>query len=143
MWPDTAHWFDPAEAYLATERVTAAPTRLREVLYDGVMDLCRQALAAQDAGRGELAGDRLARARRIVAQLAATLAPDARDERAEAFAELYQRAHRRLIEAGFYHRRRPVAETFSALAGSRGDWLTLVRSAAPRAQAMQAGHWVG
>ena len=133
-----------ASAYLDTEMAGAAPQRLCVLLYDGAIRLCRQALAALDAGDAHLAADRLGRARTSVQNLQDSLhAPGLPDER-RMFADLYRRVHTRLIEADFYRRREVVRETITLLSRRRGGWQRLANClgsdhAAPAADRS----WVG
>jgi len=134
-----------ARAYLAADHAGATPRRLRILLYDGAIRLCRQGLRALDAGEADLAADRLARAARIVRQLRRDLLGEDRGQRLGRFARLYEHITRRLIEAGFYRSREPLRETIALLSCSRGDWDELARSfdnafdASPAAPAC----WVG
>lgn len=134
-----------ARAYLTTDRAGATPRRLRVLLYGGAIRLCRQGLEALDAGRGDLAADKLARAGRIVEQLRRDLPGGERDERLRHFDRLYEQVARRLVEAGFYQRREPLSETISLLNCSRSEWDALARSPAGAADASPAGSasWVG
>ena len=70
-----------ASAYMATDRAGATPRRLRVMLYDGAIRLCRQGLLALDGGEVTLAADRLARAGRIVEKLRRDLLAEGRTER--------------------------------------------------------------
>jgi len=117
-----------AGAYIATDQAGATPRRLRLLLYDGAIRLCRQGLAALDDGEVALAADRLARAGRIVEQLRRDLLVDGRDRRLDRFARLYEQVARRLVEAGFYRRREPLNETILLLNCRRHDWNALTRS---------------
>ena len=133
-----------ASAYLDTEMAGAAPQRLCILLYDGAISLCRQALAALDAGNAQLAADRLGRARTSVRHLQDSLhAPALSDER-RMFAGLYRRVHTRLIEADFYRRREVVRETITLLSRQRGGWQRLANSLATAHATVPAERsWVG
>ena len=136
-----------AGAYIATDQAGATPRRLRVLLYDGAIRLCRQGLAALDDGEVALAADRLARAGRIVEQLRRDLLVDGRNRRLDRFARLYEQVARRLVEAGFYRRREPLNETILLLNCRRHDWNALTRSlddgepAGPAAT--NSASWVG
>lgn len=110
----------PAGAYLATEFATAPPRRLAELLYDGAIRLCRQAMEAFDADDPSLAARRLARAGEIVRQLQSYLRGET--GRTEDLAEACGQVRRRLTEAGFYRSRQAIAETLSLLLGRRDAW---------------------
>ncbi len=101
----------PAAAYLAAEIVTAAPHRLRIILCDGAIRLCREAIGALDAGEFTRAADLLGRARRIICELRAAGRSSAWAHLAEAF----EKVDRRLIEAEFYRRREAVREGIGLL----------------------------
>ena len=58
-----------AQAYLATEIVTAPPDKLAQLLYDAAIRLCRRGLEAMDDGDVELAENRIDRGRAIIARL--------------------------------------------------------------------------
>jgi len=131
-----------AGAYIATDRAGATPGRLRVLLYDGAIRLCRQGLLALDDGEVALAADRLARAGRIVEQLRRDLLAEARDRRLDRFARLYEQVAHRLVEAGFYKRREPLNETILLLNCRRHDWNALTRSL-DGAQSPDPAAWVG
>ena len=137
----------PAAAYMATELATAPPWRLGVMLYDGAISLCRQAVEALDAGEISLAADRLARARQIMQQLQHTLTETGPEELRERFTELYERAHRRLIEADFYRRREAVTDAISMLSYQRATWGDFVESLSNRPPAENAdlpqSCWIG
>ena len=134
-----------ARAYLATDHAGATPRRLRVLLYDGAIRLCRQGLRALDNGETALAADRLARAAGIVKQLRRDLRREGPDERPARFAHLYDEITRRLLEAGFYRSREPVSETIALLNCSRGDWDALARSLerASAAPPVTSASWIG
>lgn len=134
-----------ARAYLATDHAGATPRRLRVLLYDGAIRLCRQGLRALDSGEAALAADRLARAARIVKQLRRDLRREGPGERPARFAHLYDEITRRLVKAGFYRSREPVSETIALLNCSRGDWDALARSLDKASEASPAASasWLG
>ena len=133
-----------ASAYLDTEMAGAPPQRLCILLYDGAISLCRQALAALDAGNAQLAADRLGRARESVQHLQDSLSAPGLPDEHRTFADLYQRVHTRLIEADFYRRREVVRETITLLSRQRPDWqrLTDRLTTTPCAPAAERS-WVG
>lgn len=134
-----------ARAYLATDRAGATPRRLRMLLYDGAIRLCRQGLAALDEGQAALAADRLARAGRIVERLRRDLIGEDRCERPAHFSRLYEQVARRLVEADFFRRREPVSETIELLSCSREYWEAWSRSQDDTAEAAGApsASWIG
>ena len=134
-----------ARAYLATDRAGATPRRLKMLLYDGAIRLCRQGLAALDEGQAAVGADRLARAGRIVERLRRDLIGEGRCEGLAHFARLYEQVARRLVEADFFRRREPVTETIALLNGSRGYWEAWSRSQddAAEAAAAASASWVG
>ena len=134
-----------ARAYLAADHAGATPQRLRSLLYDGAIRLCRQGIAALDDDDADLAADRLARARRIIEQLRRGLGAEDPGHRLGRFADLYEQVARRLSEAGFYRSRQPVSETISLLNCWRGDWNALARSLddAGEPSASAGASWVG
>jgi len=129
-------------AYLAADHAGATPRRLRVLLYDAAIRLCRQGLTALDEGAPHQAADKLARAERLVEQLRRDLLADGPDGR---FACLYEQVARRLAEAGFYRRREPVSETIRLLQCWRRDWDVLARSLdqPPETPAAMSESWVG
>lgn len=137
----------PAEAYRASEYLTATPPRLAELLYDAATGLCEQAVEALDAGELDSAADRLARARRLVGRLQRSLGPDeGGGGEMVRLRRFCQDVHARLIEADHYRRREAVIETISILAYERPGWLAAVRRAdrADRLPARPAGAgWIG
>ena len=118
----------PQAAYIATDLATATPQRLRLLLYDGAIRLCREALVALDDGDAKLAADRLRRAMRTVHELRDRVRGDGDCPQRDRFAELYEQVHRRLIEADFYRRREAVSETISLLSLRRLDWGEFARA---------------
>ena len=129
-------------AYLATDHAGATPRRLRVLLYDAAIRLCRQGLAALDDGQPCQAADKLARAERLVEQLRRDLLADGPPGR---FATLYEQVARRLADAGFYRRREPVSETIRLLQCWRRDWDVLARSLdqTPETPPAASESWVG
>ena len=129
-------------AYLATDHAGATPRRLRVLLYDAAIRLCRQSLTALDEGQPYRAADTLARAERLVEQLRRDLQADGPPGR---FATVYDQVARRLAEAGFYRRREPVSETIRLLRYWRRDWDMLARSLdqPPETPPARAESWVG
>ena len=136
-----------ASAYLATELAAATPQHLGMLLYDGAIRLCRQALAALDAGQSDLAAARLAGARQSVHELLGRLPGGRGTAGRDQFVELYQQVHRDLIEADFYRRREVVREAILLLNDRRPAWSELVRSLDERPEALRveasARSWVG
>lgn len=137
----------PAAAYLAAELATAPPRRLAELLYDGAIRLCRQAMDAFDADDIGLAAERLARARQIVRQLQTYLPADGAAPAAEDLAAAYRQVHRRLIEAGFYRSRQAIERTLSLLVGRRRAWDAFLSAAGGRGGRIAArastADWIG
>ena len=131
----------PAAAYLRTEIATATPRRIRQMLYDSAINLCRQAVEALDAGDLARAADRFDHARRVIRQLQNSL-PACRDRQ---FFALYEQVHRRLGEAEHYRCREIASETLSLLDGQRDLWQTLTATLPASGQAdMHAPEeWVG
>jgi flagellar secretion chaperone FliS len=111
----------PAEAYRATQRATAPPRRLAELLYDAAIRLCREALDAFDADDFTRAGERLTRAQEIVHQLQARLggAPAAT---AGPLVDTCGQVRCRLVEAGFYRSRQAIEQTLAMLVERRSAW---------------------
>lgn len=107
----------PAAVYRRTAVATAAPRWLRTRLHAGAIELCRSALGALDAGDVNAAGDRLARARRIIEDLRCGLGPT--DDESSRLAGLYKRAHGRLAEADHYRRREALVESITILRDAR------------------------
>jgi len=136
-----------ALAYRAAQQAGATPPRLRVLLYDGAVRLCRQALAALDEGDADLAGDRLAKAQQSVRQLHGSIPPDAGARDGRLFERLYEQVHRRLVEANFYRRRESVSETIALLDMRRFAWSRLAdaqrQSAAPAASGGCSKSWIG
>jgi len=145
-WVKVAYLPDagPAGAYLATELVTATPHRLRELLYDGAIRLCRQAVAALDAGDVERSADRFARARCVVQHLQASLGAADATPASRRFADLYEQVHRRLLEADFYRKREAANQTILILNCQRPAWRALVaESAGTGPGGGDATGWIG
>ena len=118
----------PGSAYMAAELATATPRRLVEILYDEAIHLSRQAVEAFDNNNSELAAERLTRAAGLIQKLQASLYLEVRDGPCRELSELYDLAHRKLIEADFYRRREAVAEVISLLSSQRPSWSHFVRS---------------
>ena len=116
----------PAAAYRASELQTATPRRLAELLYDGAIRLCQQAVEALDDGDFELAGDRLTRARRILGQVQASLEPLGGPDTRRLW-RFCEHVAARLAEADHYRRRETLTETIDLLACHRPDWAVLTR----------------
>lgn len=134
-----------AGVYLATDSAGATPRRLRMLLYDGAIRLCRQGLSALDDGQTALAAERLARAGRIVERLRRDLFGEGQSERLAHFARLYDQVARRLVEADFFRRREPVKETIDLLNRSREHWGAWARSLddTPEVVGATLASWVG
>ena len=116
-----------ASAYLAGEQAGASPQRLRMLLYDDMIRLCRQALASMDEGDVRLAAHRLAQAQRNLHQLRDCLRGRPDVPLAGQFLDLYNQTCRGLIDAGFYRRREPITETISLLSDYRAAWRQVAR----------------
>jgi flagellin-specific chaperone FliS len=132
-----------ASAYLAAERAGATPERLRVLLYDGAIGLCREALTALDFGDAKLAADRLARARASVSRLHGCL--QARTGREGRFLRLYETVQRCLGEADYYRRREPLCESITMLLDRRMAWLDLdpAERSCPPIEDAGCRSWVG
>ncbi|HUT60845.1 MAG TPA: flagellar export chaperone FliS [Phycisphaerae bacterium] len=104
-----------ARAYLETEAATAAPHKLRLMLYDSASRLARRALKALDDGDDRAAADLLLRASRIVLGLVGPLRSAAAPAPCENLARLFGLVRRRLIEAGYYRRREALREAIRLL----------------------------
>ena len=117
-----------ASVYLAMELATAAPERLAVLLYDGAIQMCRQALAALDCGDTRLAAGRLGKAMQTVRRLQTSMGSGPTTPRHEDFVDLYEQVHRRLIEADFYRRREAVSESISMLSFQRPAWGEFART---------------
>ena len=135
-----------ASAYAATELAGATPQRLRILLFDGAIGLCREARRALDEGNAELAASRLARALLTVRQLQDCVRSAPQCPSRRRFVELYEQVHRGLIEADFYRRRESVSETISLLSRERLDWRRFAEAGDPAQAsppAISARCWVG
>jgi len=134
----------PAEAYRATQRATAPPRRLAELLYDAAIRLCREALDAFDADNFTRACERLTRAQEIVHQLQARLRGGAPAATAGPLVDTCGQVHCRLVEAGFYRSRQAIEQTLAMLVERRSAWgqdLALAMGKSP--DAAESSGWIG
>jgi flagellar protein FliS len=121
----------PAAAYRQSEFLTATPRRLAELLYDGAVRSCRQAVEALDEGDCERARERIGRAVQIFRQLQDSVEPLSAAADAE-FRRFCRDVHARLIEADHYRRRETLAEAIALLTDRREDWADLTCEASAR-----------
>ncbi len=134
----------PAEAYRATQRATAPPRRLAEVLYDAAIRLCREALDAFDADDFTLADERLTRAQEIVHQIQAHLGGSTRTATTGQLIDTCGQVHCRLVEAGFYRSRQAIEQTLTMLVERRSAWgRDLAPAAGREAGTSGPAGWIG
>jgi len=134
----------PADAYRATQRATAPPRRLAELLYDAAIRLCREALDAFDADDFTRAGERLTRAQEIVHQLQTRLRGGVRTGIAARLVDACGQVNGRLVEAGFYRSRQAIEQTLAMLVERRSAWgQDFARAMETSAGASRPAGWVG
>ena len=106
-----------AEAYLATEIVTAPPDKLAQLLYDAAIRLCRRGLEAMDDGNAELAESRVDHGRAIIARLERITLHGNRK-----WADHYRRIELSLDSPGTCPSRQAIVETIEMLVERRQEW---------------------
>ena len=138
--------YGPAAAYRQSEFLIATPRRLAELLYDGAVRSCRQAVEALDEGDFERARERIGRAVGIFRQLQDSVEPlSAAAE--EEFRRFCLDVHARLIEADHYRRRETLDEAIALLTARRDEWAGLTcgagaEGARPGPRARRVGGWL-
>ncbi len=111
-----------ANEYLKTKVMTASPTELRMMLFDGAIKFCHQAREAIAAEQIESAHDALMRAQKIVLELSTSLdhkvAPDICDK----LTALYIYIYKLLVDANMHQSPGPIDEALKLLDFERETW---------------------
>jgi flagellar protein FliS len=115
------------QAYRESSVMTASPTQLVVMLYDGAGRFLRQAEIAADEGAWRHAGDRLDKADAILDELLVTLDMGA-GEVAERLQGIYVFCKRLLIEARLEQDIERIRKTASLLSDLRAAWAEIATS---------------
>ena len=121
--------------YLRTKVLTASPSELRLMLYDGALKFCRQAKPALEAQRFEDSYSNLVRAQNIVLELSNGLNHQAAPQLCERLASLYTYLYRRLVETNVNRDLAVLDEVIELLEYERETWQLLMDR-----QTQEAGH---
>ncbi|MEX2672339.1 MAG: flagellar export chaperone FliS [Phycisphaeraceae bacterium] len=116
-----------ANPYLRTKVLTAGPTELRLMLYDGAIKFCRQARHALTHRDFEGWYNGLVRAQKIVLELSNSLRPDAEPELYERMSALYNYLYRRLVDANMERETAIVDECLELIEYERETWQLLIK----------------
>lgn len=111
----------PGEAYRIADIATASPSRLSEILYDGIIELCTQAIKMLDDGMTDQAADKIEKALSILARIYPLIDKTSQNKRVYIL-KVINRINNQLNEALEYHRRRTLCETISLLQTNKEIW---------------------
>lgn len=123
-----------AQAYRSNAVLTASPGQLVLMLYDGAlraMAIARDAcdLPETDVRRYEIVNAQLLKAQNIIAELQATLNPEAGDGQfAREMQRLYDYYQRKLMEANMRKDPAPIRQVERLLGEVRDAWAEMLRS---------------
>jgi len=113
------------ESYFTTEVTTATPQRLQGMLIEAAVRLAERARHRRRAGQHEAACEDLVRAQEIVAQMLASLNPQADAALAKRVAGVYLFVCRSLMEANLRHDDSRLDDAIRVLQIERETWRLL------------------
>jgi len=113
--------------YLRTKIMTASPTELRLMLYDGAIKFCRQAVDAIGKSQWEAMYNALTRAQKIVLELSTSLNHEIAPETTSKLAGLYTYVYRRLVDGNLERDATPVHECIELLEYERETWVMVMK----------------
>lgn len=122
------------QAYRESAVMTASPTQLVVMLYDGAGRFLRQAVALQQEGRATEANAPLARAQAIVEELLATLDVERGGEIATRLQAIYVFALGVFTDQRFKPDPEELTKIVELLAELRQSWAQIATQDAPREQ---------
>ncbi|QNN22906.1 flagellar export chaperone FliS [Planctomycetales bacterium ZRK34] len=126
-------------AYLKTKVLTASPTELRLMLFEGAIKFCRQARHALNHNDHEALYNGIVRAQRIVLELVNSIKPDPDPELCGKLTALYNYIYRRLIDANMDHDIKAIDESINLLEYERETWTLLMKKLADEQPAAGQG----
>lgn len=111
---------NPAAAYLNNKVMTATPSELTLMLYDGSIKFCNIAMAAIEEKDNAKANTNIIKAERIILELRASLDP--KYEVSENLDKIYEYIYSRLIEANTKKDSAILEEVLGHLRELRDTW---------------------
>ncbi len=119
--------------YLRTKILTASPSELRLMLYEGAIKFCRQAAQSLQDKDHESSYHALMRAQKIVLELSSSLNHQAMPELCEKLSALYIFIYRLLVDANMQHDAKPVLEAIRLLEYEKETWQLAMKQMTPGA----------
>lgn len=117
-------------AYLKTKVLTASPTELRLMLFEGAIKFCRQARHALTHNDFEGLYNGITRAQKIVLELVNSINPEPDPDLCGKLTALYNYIYRRLIDANMDRDVRAIDESVGLLEYERETWMLLMKKLA-------------
>lgn len=117
----------PPNPYLKTRIMTASPSELRLMLYEGAIRFCRQAEQAMAERQIEAAYNALMRAQKIVLELSTSLNHGVAPELCGKLSALYTFIYKRLVDANLHRDREAVLESIRLLEYEKETWQMLMK----------------
>ena len=115
-----------AEEYIKTKVLTATPTQLQLMLYDGAIRFCEQARPAVENKEVEKSYGLISRAEKIVMELCNSMRDEFAPETCANMRRLYIFCYDRLVEANLKKELQPLDEALKVLRHMRQTWLMLM-----------------
>ncbi|MBI1338170.1 MAG: flagellar export chaperone FliS [Phycisphaera sp.] len=126
--------------YLRTKILTASPTELRLMLYEGAIKFCRQGadmLAKKDF---EASYNAIMRAQKIVLELSTSLNHDIAPELCDKLSALYTFIYKKLVDANMNRQPAPIEESIKLLEYEKETWQLLMKKLNDTHAASGDGH---
>lgn len=116
--------------YMKTKIMTASPSELRLMLYDGAIKFCHQANRALDKKDYEASYGALMRAQKIVLELSTSLQHEVAPALCQRLSTLYTSIYRLLVDANGNRLDKPVDQAIQLLEHEKDTWQLLMQRAA-------------
>ena len=113
----------PQNEYLKAKIMTATPSQLQTMLYDGAIRFCEQAKVAMEEKDISTTHERMMRAQRIVLELSSNMNATESPDLCGKLASLYNYVYRLLIDANLQKDMGKLDEAIELLRYQRDTWL--------------------
>jgi flagellar protein FliS len=113
--------------YLRTKVMTASPTELRLMLYEGAIKFAQQGREALGKKDYESSYNALMRAQKIVLELSTSLNHDAAPDLCDKLSALYTFIYRKLVDANMHRQTEPLEEAIGLLEYEKETWQMLMK----------------
>ena len=115
-----------AKEYLKTKVLTASPTQLQLMLYEGAIRFCEQARPAMENKEIEKSYHLIRKAEKIVMELSNSMRDEYAPEACANLRKLYMYCYDRLVKANLEKKPEPLDEALEVMRHMRESWLMLM-----------------